>query len=89
MKNLKEFLKGHAKIWIDVNKEDFSQFLQYAKDNDCTWSNGKVIDPKNDNCNYYMSINSELQLSFIPAFCWYIKADNSPVKFKFKELLGE
>ena len=89
MKNLLDYLKGQDKIWIDINKEDFVNFLQYAKDNKCTWSNNNQIDPNKDNCNYYMSINNRLQLSFVPAYSWYIKASNSPLKYKFKELLGE
>ena len=89
MKSLKDFIKGHEKIWVDINKEDFTYFLQYAKNNNCTWSNGRKIKPLKDNCFHYISINKELQLSFIPAYSWYINAENSPVKIKFRELLGE
>ena len=90
MKNLKDYLEHQENIWIDIySKEDFTLFLQYAKENGCTWGHNKEIDPLKDKCNYYMSINNQLQLSFVPAYCWYIKASNSPQKYKFRELLGE
>ena len=89
MKILKDYLEGQEKIWVDINKEDFTLFLQFAKDNQCSWSNNKQINPTKDNCNHYMAIDTNLQLSYVPAYCWYIRADNSPIKYKFRELLGE
>ena len=89
MKKLKDYLCNQEKIWIDINKEDFSLFLKYAKENGCVWGNDKTIEPHHDKCFYYMSINNQLKLTFVSAYCWYIRASNSPPKYKFRELLGE
>ena len=89
MKSLKDYLEYQEKIWIDINKEDFSLFLQYAKSNGCTWGKAKSINPNEDKFWYYISINKQLQLSYVSAYCWYIKASNGPKRYKFRELLGE
>lgn len=36
MKNLKAYLINQEKIWFDINEDDFTLFLQYAKSMGCT-----------------------------------------------------
>ena len=89
MKNLKAIIGNSKRIWIHINKEDFPTFLKYANDNNCTWGDGRKINLNKEKFSHYISINSDLELSYVPAYCWYINADNSPTKFKFKEIIGE
>ena len=51
--------------------------------------NDNSIKPNEDKFWYYISINKQLQLSYVSAYCWYIRASNSPKRYKFRELLGE
>lgn len=45
MVKLKELLKTSDRIRILVEKSEYTEFLEWAKANDCLWDNGIVINP--------------------------------------------
>ena len=55
MKTIEELLGKEDKIFVSLTKDEIPQFLNYVKQQSCTWIDGKSIDVEGDLKNtYYM-----------------------------------
>ncbi len=75
MKKLKEILNKEKHLWFYVKPQDFKKFLLFAKQNGCKWIGGGEISPDNDECGHFMGINTDLQMGYVPAMCWFYAKD--------------
>lgn len=89
MTTVKDLLENNESVWFDIREQDFRSFLQYARDNGCTWMDGSKIDVETNNCDYHMGINNEMKLGFVSMWCWFSGASNTPKKISFKDIIEE
>ena len=83
MKNLKELLQNEELILFEIKEEDKISFLEYAKENSCTWVNGTEIKLKKDDCWVHMAISDNLTLGKIGLLCWaYSIKTTKPYKYE-------
>lgn len=89
MRNLKEVLGKDRHIWLSIEENDKTAFLQWAKDNNCKWMNGDEIKPDQDNCGYHMGISKDLSIGFVGAMCWCLAKKGKVKRINFKEIIGD
>lgn len=88
MIELKELINDNDVIRIIVEDEEFRDFLNWLKENDCLWKSGKIIQPeidKRSETSKQYAITKDL-LVYVPhGVCTLMYLTSKP-KYVFKEL---
>lgn len=87
MEQLKKILQENEKIWFEISESEKSEFLQFAKNLGCLWTNGDEIRPEIDHCGIHMSIHSDLRIANVAYFVWFHTDFDSIPKFVFSDFV--
>lgn len=87
MKTLKDLIGNHDQILLEIEKDDFQTFLDWAEENGVNWINGEKINPTSDRISNHMGILSNKSLGFVGGHCWFAK--ETPTKVKFIDIIGD
>jgi len=86
MEKLKTLLQNNAQVWLEVKQKDFKKILNFAKENNYKWVNGKEINPKDDLKNMkttaLIGFSQNKYIGFISAMCWHFAKDVKRLKFE-------
>ena len=87
MKRIEEILEKEKMIWIEVERKNAKEFLNFAKLNNFKWLNGKIINPDTNKPFFHLSLDINKTLANVAMFAWLSPSSNKIKKLTFEELI--
>lgn len=87
MKTIEELLGKEDKIFVSLTKDEIQQFLNYAKQQSCTWIDGKSIDVEGDlkgNGYAIICLSRDKKIGLVSAMCF--AKENEIKKIGFEQI---
>lgn len=84
MPKISELLQD-GDVWFSLR--DKKKFLTWAKEQGCTWQNGKEIDPEGD-CLFHMAVHTDKTIANVAMQVWFAGQFEGKRKYVFEEYLN-
>ena len=89
MENYKKVCGNKEKVWFEIQPNEGEQFLSWAKELGCVWTNGQEIIPKQGVAFLHLSIRSDGTLAYVDMITWFSKHSTTKnvEKYVFSEYI--